>query len=175
MTTTKHQTKHEVEYHAPEGLPVIEIVREFDAPRELVYRAHVDPDLLARWLGPRRLTMKVHRCDIERGGGYAYTHIDTDGTEYNFWGAVHDAREPETITQTFGFEGAGDSASLERAVFDDLGDGRTRLTITSVVFDVETRDAMLRSGMKDGVEQGYEELDRLLADQQSGQKSGQQS
>jgi uncharacterized protein YndB with AHSA1/START domain len=156
-------SKHEVEYRAPEGLPVIEIVREFDAPRELVYRAHVDPDLLVRWLGPSRLTMKVERHDIERGGGYAYTHIDTDGTEYKFWGAVHDAREPEMITQTFGFEGAGDAASLERMVLEELDGGRTRLTITSVVFDVETRDAMLRSGMKEGVDQGYVQLDDVLA------------
>jgi len=160
-------TKHETEYHAPAGLPVIEVVREFDAPRELVYRAHTDPELITRWLGPRRLKMTVERYDIERGGGYAYTHIDEDGTEYRFWGAVHDARAPETITQTFGFEGAGDSASLDKLVLEDLGDGRTRLRITSVVFDVETRDAMLRSGMKEGVDQGYEQLDELLAEQQS--------
>ena len=164
MTTTH---THETEIHAPAGLPVIEIVREFDAPRELVYRAHVDPDLIVRWLGPRRLTMTVQRFDMQRGGGYAYTHVDEDGTEYRFWGAVHDVREPEIITQTFGFEGAGDSASLDRAVFEDIGDGRTRLTVTSVVFDRETRDGMLRSGMQEGVEQGYEQLDELLAEQQS--------
>ncbi len=154
---------HETEYRAPEGQPTIEIVREFDAPRELVWKAHVDPDLIARWLGPRRLTMKIERHDIERGGGYAYTHIDEDGTEYKFWGAVHDAREPEIITQTFGFEGAGDAASLDRMVLDELDGGRTRLTITSAFLDVETRDAMLRSGMKEGVDQGYDQLDELLA------------
>jgi len=159
-------TKNETEILAPANLPVIEIVREFDAPRELVYRAHVDPELIVKWLGPRRLTMHVKRHDIVRGGGYEYVHVDTDGTEYQFWGAVHDAREPETITQTFGFEGAGDSASLDKAVFEDLGDGRTRLRITSVVFDMETRDAMLRSGMEEGVNQGYEQLDELLAEQQ---------
>ena len=112
MSTTRNETR----YDAPDGQPLIEIVREFDAPRELVCQAHVDPDLIVQWLGPRRLTMKVERYDIERGGGYAYTHIDTDGTEYAFWGAVHDAREPELIVQTFGFEGAGDAASLDRMV-----------------------------------------------------------
>lgn len=160
MTTTH---RNETEYDAPEGQPITTIVREFDAPRELVWRAHVDPDLVGRWLGPRRLTMKIERYDIVRGGGYAYTHIDEDGTEYKFWGAVHEAREPEIITQTFGFEGAGDGASLDRMVLEELDDGRTRLTITSVMFDVESRDAMLRSGMKEGVDQGYEQLDELLA------------
>ena len=168
MTTTSNETR----YDAPDGQPLIEIVREFDAPRELVWKAHVDPDLIAQWLGPRRLTMKVERYDIERGGGYAYTHIDTDGTEYKFWGAVHDAREPELVVQTFGFEGAGDAASLDRMVLEDLGDGRTRLTVTSAFLDLETRDGMLRSGMKEGVDQGYEQLDELLAGQVAATEGG---
>jgi uncharacterized protein YndB with AHSA1/START domain len=159
---TKH---HETEINAPKGLPVIEIVREFDAPRERVFRAHVEADLLKQWLGPRRLKMEVDQFDMRRGGSYAYRHIDEDGTTYGFWGAVHDVKPNELIIQTFGFDGAPDDASLDKAVFEDLGDGRTRVRITSVVHEVESRDAMLRSGMEGGLNEGYDKLDELLAGQ----------
>ena len=151
---------------APEGLPTIEIVREFDAPVDRVYRAHVDPELVQQWLGPRRLTMRMDHWDIRRGGSYRYTHVDTDGTEYGFWGAVHDARPGELISQTFGFDGAPDDATFDKMTFEDLGDGRTRLRVVSVVHDVAARDAFLSSGMEGGMNESYERLDELLAGQQ---------
>lgn len=156
------KTRNETEYVAPPDSPTIEIIREFDHPVESVYRAHVDPELLVQWLGPRRLKMRVERFDMRRGGEYRYVHVDEDGTEYGFWGAVHDVRANERIVQTFGFDLEPDSSSLEKAEFTDLGDGRTRLHITSVVFDVATRDAILRSGMQSGVDEGHARLDELL-------------
>jgi uncharacterized protein YndB with AHSA1/START domain len=161
MTSTTHHNRTEI--IAPEGLPIVEIVREFDAPRERVFRAHTDPELLKQWLGPRRLTMRIEHLDMVRGGSYRYFHVEEDGTEYGFWGSIHDVRQDEMITQTFGFDGAPDDASLEKATFEDLGNGRTRVRGISVVHSVEARDAMLRSGMIDGVNQGYERLDELLA------------
>jgi uncharacterized protein YndB with AHSA1/START domain len=163
--TTQNTERRQAELHAPEGLPTVEIVREFDAPVERVYRAHVDPELVPQWLGPRRLTMRLDHWDIRRGGSYRYTHVDTDGSEYGFWGAVHDARPNERITQTFGFDGAPDSPSLDIATFEELGDGRTRLRVVSVVQDVATRDAFMASGMEGGMNEGYERLDELLAGQ----------
>jgi uncharacterized protein YndB with AHSA1/START domain len=164
MTTQQH--KRETTLTAPEGLPTVEIVREFDAPVERVYRAHVDPELVVQWLGPRRLTMRMDHWDIRRGGSYAYTHIDTDGSEYGFWGAVHDARPNELISQTFGFDGAPDNPTFDKATFEDLGDGRTRLRTVSVVHDVATRDAFMASGMEGGMNESYERLDELLAGQE---------
>jgi uncharacterized protein YndB with AHSA1/START domain len=165
------RTQHRTELVAPPGQPLLEITRDFDAPVDRVFRAHVDPDLVVQWLGPRRLTMHVDHYDMQRGGSYRYRHIDEDGTEYVFWGSVHDVRPDELIIQTFTFEGARDDASLDRAVFEDLGDDRTRLRITSVVHDVATRDAMLASGMEDGMNQGYERLDELLERQTSDERA----
>jgi uncharacterized protein YndB with AHSA1/START domain len=160
MTSTTH---HRTELTAPEGLPIIEVVREFDAPRERVFRAHTDPELVKQWLGPRRLTMRIDHYDIVRGGSYQYVHVDEDGTEYGFWGSVHEVRPDELIVQTFSWDGEPDQVSLEKAIFEDLGNGRTRLRGVSVVDSVETRDAMLASGMTEGMDQGYERLDELLA------------
>ena len=160
MTST---TRHETRIEAVPDLPVVRIIREFDAPRENVFRAHTDPDLIVRWLGPRRLIMRVERYDAHTGGGYRYTHSGEDGTEHAFFGSFHEVREPERIVQTFTYEGFPDGVSLDTAYFEDLGDGRTRLTCTSVVDSIEARDMMLSSGMDVGVNEGYEKLDELLA------------
>ncbi len=170
--TTQTQTRSnkgtaarpEAEITAPPGQPLIEIVRDFDAPVDRVFRAHVDPDLVVQWLGPRRLTMRLEQWDMRRGGSYRYVHVDEDGTEYGFWGAVHDVQPGRSITQTFGFDPEPDTPTLDKAEFTDLGDGRTRLRVTSVTHDVATRDAMLSSGMEGGMQESYQRLDELLAD-----------
>ena len=164
-TRTRSGADREAQISAPPGQPVIEIVREFDAPVERVFRAHVDPELVVQWLGPRRLTMRLEQWDMRRGGSYRYVHVDEDGTEYGFWGAVHDVQPDRSITQTFGFDPEPDSPSFDRAEFTDLGDGRTRLRVVSVTHDVATRDAMLSSGMEHGMQQSYQRLDEVLAGQ----------
>ena len=147
---------------APKDLPTVEIVREFDAPPEAVFRAHTDPELIKQWLGPRRLTMTIDHFDARTGGSYRYSHKDDDG-EYRFFGAFHEVRPNERIVQTFGFDGWPDAVSLEILTLEDLGSGRTRLRGQSIVESIEARDAMLASGMESGVVQGYEKLDDLLA------------
>ena len=158
MTTTHPETT----ITANPDLPTIEIVREFDAPVEAVFRAHTDANLVTQWLGPRRLTMRVDRYDARTGGSYRYLHSGDDGTEHAFFGAFHEVRPHERIVQTFTYEGFPDGVALETATFEDLG-GRTRLSIVSVVDTMEARDAMIASGMETGVVEGYERLDELLA------------
>jgi uncharacterized protein YndB with AHSA1/START domain len=159
VTTT---STHETEITLDPDVPLVRIVREFDAPVDKVFRAHTDPSLVVQWLGPRRLQMRVDHYDCRTGGSYRYVH-SSDGTEYGFHGSFHDVRPAELIVQTFTFEGSPDSVALEKLVFDDLGDGRTRLTATSLVDSFQDRDAFVASGMEGGVREGYERLDELLA------------
>lgn len=107
-------------------VPLIRITREFDAAPAKVFRAHIDPDLVVQWLGPRNTRMRVEHFDCRTGGSYRYRHI-TDGDEFVFHGCFHEVRPSDLIVQTFGVEGLGDGAVLERLVFEDLGAGRTRL------------------------------------------------
>lgn len=158
MTTTTRGTTIE----AVPDLPVVRITREFDAPPARVFDAHVDVEKVKRWLGPRRLTMTVQRWDAETGGGYRYTHLDEQG-EYRFYGSFHEVRPAERIVQTFTYAGFPDSVCLESMTFTALDGGRTRLVGTSLFGSVEDRDAMLASGMEVGVDEGYEQLDELLA------------
>jgi uncharacterized protein YndB with AHSA1/START domain len=152
---------HETEIIVDRDLPLVRIIREFDAPPEKVFRAHVDPELFAQWCGPRDLTMSIETFDCRTGGSYRYIHSRGDD-EYRFYGSFHELRDNELIVQTFTYEGMPDSVSLERLVFEDLGNGRTRLTGTSIVESIEARDAFIASGMESGVREGYERLDELL-------------
>ncbi|MET4638091.1 SRPBCC family protein [Mycetocola sp. 2940] len=146
----------------PEGLPFIEIVREFDAPVEAVFRAHTDPELVKNWLGPRGYEMEIDRWDVRPGGSYRYVHRDGDD-EYWFNGVVHSASIESGIVQTFEFEGFPGVVSLESQKLEDLGNGRTRVIGHSVYPTLEARDGMAESGMEQGVNDGYERLDELLA------------
>ena len=157
MTTSTRETQ----IAADPDVPLIRITREFDAPPAKVFRAHTDPDLVVQWLGPRGMEMRVDHYDCRTGGSYRYVHSDANG-EYAFHGSFHEVRPDERIVQTFTFEGMPDGVALEKLVLTDLGDGRTRLTVTSLCDSFADRDAMLASGMEVGVVQGYERLDEVL-------------
>ena len=162
-TGTRTATTHETSISADPSLPTVRIVRDFDAPVDRVYRAHVDPELVKLWLGPRSIDMAITTWDMRTGGEYRYTALRDGEAVAHFYGSVHRVWEHERIVQTFGFEEMPEAVSLDTAEFIDLGDGRTRLEVLSVVSTMEARDGMLASGMEVGVNEGYDALDELLA------------
>lgn len=157
MTTSTRDTEITVD----PTVPLVRISREFDAPRAKLFRAHVDPELVVQWTGPRSLTTTLERWDCETGGAYRYV-MTRDDDEFWFHGSFHEVRPSELIVQTFTFEGFPDGVALEKLVFEDLGEGRSRLIATSLVDSFEGRDAFVESGMETGVVEGYEKLDELL-------------
>jgi uncharacterized protein YndB with AHSA1/START domain len=159
MTST---STHETQIAADPRVPLIRITREFDAPPEKVFRAHADPDLLVRWLGPRGHETKIDHYDCRTGGSFRYLST-CDGNEVGFHGCFHEVRPGQLIVQTFTFEGEPDGVALERLIFEDLGGGRTRLTATSLCESFESRDAWLAGGMQEGAREIYQRLDKLLA------------
>ena len=161
MTRT---TRRETEISADPAVPMITIVREFDAPGERVHRAWTDPELVAQWMGPKSLTMRIDTWDCRTGGSCRYTAIRAGEEVAGFFGAFHEVR-PDRIVQTFTFEGDPDGVALETVWFEDLGDGRTRVRTQSLCDTFEGRDAFLSSGMDVGVNEGYDKLDELLAGQ----------
>lgn len=142
-------------------LPIIRIVRDFTASPAQLLRAHLEPELFARWVGPDGMDTRIVEWDARDGGAWRYV-ATRDGEEYGFRGCFHQITD-DRIVQTFTFEGLPDDVSLETLRFEDLGDGRTRLHAQSLVDSFESRDAWLRSGMEVGVDQGYAKLDALLA------------
>jgi uncharacterized protein YndB with AHSA1/START domain len=159
MTRTTYETKIE----ADPNLPTVRIVRDFDAPPERVYRAWTDPELVAQWLGPRSIEMRIDTWDARTGGSYRYSAWQEGAEVASFYGSFHELRPAERLVQTFTYLGEPDGVSLDTMTFEDLGDGRTRVSGLSVVDTMEVRDAMLASGMETGIIEGYEKLDELLA------------
>ena len=144
---------------AQPGTPFIEITREFAAPPSAVFRAHTDPDLIVRWLGPHGMEMELVEFDARSGGGYHYIHRDDRG-EYRFRGVYHTVGDGRII-QTFEYLGTPGEVCLESMTLVDLG-GRTRIESRSVFPSVEARDAAVESGMNNGITQSYERLDEVL-------------
>lgn len=152
----------EMKITAQPGVPQILGTREFDAPRELLFRAFTEPDLLVQWLGPRKYKMTIDRYEVRDGGTWRYVHADDAGNEFGFHGVFHGTPSPERMVQTFEFEGAPGNVQMDTATFTDEG-GKTMLHMNSVFQSVEARDAMLQSGMEEGMNEGFDRLDELLA------------
>jgi uncharacterized protein YndB with AHSA1/START domain len=152
----------ELKIIAEPGVPQIRMTREVNAPRDLVFRAFTDPELLAQWLGPRRLTMIVDEYDVRDGGRWRYVHREDNGTEYGFHGVFHGPQTPDAMVQTFEFEGYPGHVQLDTARLEER-DGRTVIHMNSVFQSVEDRDGMVQSGMESGMREGFERLDELVA------------
>jgi uncharacterized protein YndB with AHSA1/START domain len=161
MTAT---TTNETRIEADPDVPTITITRDFDAPVERLFRAWTEPKLVAQWLGPKSTTMKLDEWDAQTGGSYRYSAWHGDEEVARFFGSFHEVRPTQRLVWTFTWEGMPDGVSLETMTFEDLGDGRSRVTSLSVVDSFEGRDMIMSSGMDTGVIEGFEKLDALLAE-----------
>lgn len=155
-------TKYPTIVTAEPGKQELFITREFDAPRELVYRAHTDPKLYVQWLGPRGYEMVLETFDPVSGGKYRYIHKDKDGNTFGFHGTFHEI-SLDCMVQTFEFDGFPGHVSLDSMTLEELPGNRTKITIQSVFQSVADRDGIVQSGMEHGVREGYERLDEVLA------------
>ncbi len=162
MNTQTQQRYERAAIEVVPDLPIIAITRDFRATPEQLMRAHADPDLFARWVGPDDGATRIDHWDFRSLGSYRYTHVRGD-EEYGFRGTYPQVTD-DRIVQTFSFDGMPEAIALETLWFEDLGDGHTRLHAQSLCDSIEGRDAMLRSGMDKGVHEGYAKLDGLLAD-----------
>ena len=142
---------------AERGKQEVIITRTFDAPRNIVFKAYTDRNLIPQWWGPKRFTTTIDKMDVKPGGQWRFVQRDAAGNEYAFHGVYHEVRSPERIVDTFEFEGMPGHVSLETCTLEEIG-GKTKMTGRSVYQTVEDRDGMLKSGMEEGV---FETMDRL--------------
>ncbi|TMG47455.1 MAG: ATPase [Chloroflexi bacterium] len=147
------------------------ITREFDAPRDLVFKAMTDPDLIGRWWGPRNYETVVDKMDVRPGGTWRFIHRQADGTEFAFRGEYREVVPPERIVQTFEFEPMAGHISVETATFTER-DGRTLLTVRSLFASKEDRDGMIQSGMEKGLAETHDRFAELLAELREEARSG---
>ena len=138
----------------------IQMTHTFNAPRELVFRAFTEADLIERWWGPRRYTTKVDKLELHPGGKWRFLNIGQDG-EFAFRGEFREIVPPEKVVWTFEWEGLPGHVSVETMVLEERN-GQTIVTATSLYDSKEDRDGMLNSGMEEGAAESYERLEELL-------------
>lgn len=155
-------TFSEAVIEADDEVPVIHTTRDFHATPAQLLRAHTDPDLYARWVGPNGISTRIDYWDARTGGNWRFVN-EHNGEEFCFHGCFHEVSDTR-IVQTFTWEAMPDGVSLETLTFEDLGDGRTRLHARSLVDSFEARDGWLASGMEVGINDGYAKLDALLSE-----------
>jgi uncharacterized protein YndB with AHSA1/START domain len=140
----------------------IRVEREFDAPRDRVWTAYTDPKLVAQWWG-RGHKVVIERMEVERGGHWRFVEHTPEGETHGFEGRFREVTPKDRLVQTFEWDGMPGYTILESAEFSDVGQGRTRVVITSLFFTPEERDGMLNSGMEGGMAESFAALDALLA------------
>jgi uncharacterized protein YndB with AHSA1/START domain len=138
----------------------IHIERIFDAPRDRVWRAFTEPELLAQWWG-RGNKLVIERFELKAGGHWRFVEHGPDGV-HGFEGRFREVTPKERMVWTFEWDGMPGYPSVDTVLFEDLGDGRTRVISKALFFTTEERDGMVQSGMEQGLNQSYAALDALL-------------
>ena len=134
------------------------ITREFDAPRHLVYKAMTTPELVRRWWHAKRGEVTACEIDLRVGGKWRYAMVTPDGFEVAFHGEYVELVPDERIVTREVYEGLPDGVTEEQggtvntATFADAGDGRTELTLLIQTTSKAARDAIIESGMEDGLQ-----------------------
>jgi len=163
MATKGETTMAKTEYVIEPGRQDITSTIILDAPRELVFKAYTDPELFARWWGPRRYKNEIDKFESRSGGSWRVVQVGADGTRHGFRGVNHDVVAPERICATFEYEGFPRHVALQTATFEALGN-KTRLVAHIVFESVMDRDGMVASGMQEGADESMERLAELLAE-----------
>jgi uncharacterized protein YndB with AHSA1/START domain len=142
----------------------IVLVREFDAPRDLVFEACTKPEYVSQWWGPRGSSLTVCEIDFRIGGEWHYVNKMPDGSEHPFRGVFREILAPERLSYTWIYDVApfNQFEAIETMVLEEI-DGRTLATTTVKHETKEARDGHVNSGMEGGAAETLDRLEELLA------------
>ena len=149
---------------AEHGKQELFITREFEAPKELVFKAFTDPEMLTKWFLPIEHKMSIDYIDYRTGGSYRFILPDANGNGVGISGVVHEVLAPDRIIKTFEYEGLPERGhvALQKTLFEALPGERTKITIHYICESVAYRDGLVNSGMEKHNSACYDALDGLL-------------
>jgi len=160
MTTTREAKVGETIYQTPSDRELVTI-RAFDAPRKLLWEAWTSPEHLPKWLlGPEGSTMPICESDLRVGGAWRFVWRHADGTEIGMTGEYREITPPERLVSTQSWGGDWPE-TVNTLVFTEAGD-RTIVTQTILYPSLEARDAAIATGMRKGMDAGFDRLDAYL-------------
>jgi uncharacterized protein YndB with AHSA1/START domain len=161
MNTTIGKLKVE----APEDRAETIMTRTFNAPRDLVFKAHSSCEHISKWWGPRRHSFASCEMDFVEGGAWRFVLRNADGSEeYPFKGKFREIQPPERLTWTFTYdvEPFNEDEAVETVVFSEE-DGVTTITVTSFYSSIVIRDAVVSTGMAEGAAESWDRLEEYAA------------
>lgn len=143
--------------------------RTFDAPREVVWKALMDPEIVPRWWGPKGTTAEVVEMDVRPGGRWRYVNHSPDREDVSFYGEYLEVEPPERFTWTFLFdvEGIGPQGGPETYTLEEV-DGKTLVRSVGHMGSPEAIDGALATGMIDGAIQTWDRLEAVIGELKQG-------
>lgn len=143
---------------AEDGRQDLLITREFDLPRELLFKAYVEPEIVEQWMGT-----KVLKLESKKHGGYRFETTDPLGNKHGFNGVIHEFAPNRKIIRTFEMENAPFDVSLEFLEFEQLTDETSKLEMHVVYRSVELRDEMLKLPFAQGLNMAHNRLQEIVS------------
>ena len=144
--------------HAEDGKQELAITREFDLPLELLFKAHVEPDLVEQWMGT-----KVLKLECKKHGSYQLETTDPRGNKHAFNGVIHEFSPNRKITRTFEMENTPFGVQLEFLEFEKLTDATSKLTMHVIYESVAQRDQLLQLPFTQGINMAHNRLQTIAS------------
>jgi uncharacterized protein YndB with AHSA1/START domain len=143
---------------AEDGRQELTITREFELPLELLFRAHVEPDIVEQWMGT-----KVLKLESKKHGSYQFETTDPRGNKHRFNGVIHEFNPNQKITRTFEMENTPFGIQLEFLEFEKLTEDTSRLNMHVVYRSVALRDQVLKLPFAQGINMAHNRLQDVLS------------
>ena len=141
------------------GKQDIVITREFDLPLELLFKAHVEPEIVAQWMGT-----KVLKLESKKHGSYQFETSDAQGNVmFRANGTIHEFSPNRRITRTFEMENAPFGVQLEVLEFEKLTDTTSKLSIHAIYESVAQRDQLLKLPFAQGINMAHNRLQEIVS------------
>jgi uncharacterized protein YndB with AHSA1/START domain len=136
------------------------VTRDFNAPRQMVYKAYTTPELVRRWWAGRRGQMTVAEIDLRVGGAWRFVMIASEGMEVGFHGTYREIVPDERLVHTEVYEAMPDAEVVNTITLAEA-DGRTTMTVLVDCGTQEIRDGMMASGMEVGMQEAYDLIEEI--------------
>jgi uncharacterized protein YndB with AHSA1/START domain len=143
--------------NAEDGKQDLVITREFDLPLELLFKAYVEPEIVAQWMGT-----KVLKLESKKHGSYRFETTDPKGNKHGFNGVIHEFSPNQKITRTFEMENTPFPVQLEFLEFEKVTDDTSKLTMQIVYKSVAHRDQMLQLPFAFGINMAHNQLQKIV-------------
>src|SRR6266446_1842800 len=142
---------------AEDGKQELAITREFDLPLELLFKAHVEPDIVEQWMGT-----KVLKLESKKHGSYQFETTDPQGNKYGFNGVIHEFSPNHKITRTFEMDNTPFGVQLEFYEFEKLTDDTSKLNMHVIYRSVALRDQVLQLPFAQGINMAHNRLQDIV-------------